>query len=162
MFCLSLLFWPVDNLTIRPFTPGAAEQAALFAAPAPLGQEFWTGYIHSVQRTPVLDLYRIVNGRIWSWREYVQSHNAGLPFQAPACGRFYRQDLWMVIEGGRQAWGRLVLRVGDAKLGRNVLAWGRGKNTAPAALHERYPGWPLVLAVERLPLAAALASRRDI
>jgi hypothetical protein len=135
----------------------------VFAVVAPLGQEFGTGYIHSVQRTPVLDVYRIAGGRIWSWREYAQSHNAGLPFQAPACGRFRMQHPWMVIEGGRQVWRQIVLRVGNAKLGRNVLTWERGPDRIRIDLYARYSGRRLALGVERLPLAtAALAYRPDI
>lgn len=157
LFALSLLFWPVDRLVVRPFTPDWAERSPAFAAVSPLGQEFHTGYMHSVQRTPVLDTYRIGGGRIWSWREYVQSHNAGLPFQAPPFGRFHMRHPWMVIEGGRQAWPRIVLRAGNAELGRNVFVWEQGGQTTRIALYERYPGQRLGLAVERLPLVSALA-----
>ena len=110
-----------------------------------------------MQRTPVLDVYRIADGRIWSWRGYTQSHNAGLPFQAPMFGRFRIQHPLMLIEDGRQAWPHIVLRVGDAELGRNMLIWQRGKDITRIALHERYPGRRLTLGVERLPLAYALA-----
>jgi len=131
----------------------------VFAALAPLGQECGTGYIHSVQRTPVLDVYRIIGGRIWSWREYTQSHNAGLPFQAPAFGRFRLHAPWMATEGGRQAWPRIVLRVGDAELGRNVFVWEGGAGRVRINLHEEWPGRRLALGVERLPLAYALCRR---
>jgi hypothetical protein len=162
LFTLSLAFWPVDVLVVRPFAPGSPvqpvqkEEPPLFALPMPLGREFGTGYIHSVQRTPVLDAYRIVNGRLWSWREYTQSHNAGLPFQAPAFGRFRMlRRPWMAVEGGRQAWPRIVLRVGNAELGRNVLAWERGSDMARMDLYALWPGRRLVLGVERLPLSLA-------
>ena len=154
MFSLSLLFWPVDALVIRTFTPGLPPEPPVFAVPAPLGQEFWTGYIHSVQRTPVLDVYRVLGGRVWSWRGYTQSHNAGLPFQAPALGRFHLRHPWMVSEGGRQAWPHIVLRVGNAELGRNVFAWERGENLDRIDLYQLYPGRRLILEVERLPLTA--------
>jgi len=159
LFGLSLLFWPVDGLVVRPFGPSA--EPPLFAAPAPLGQEFMTGYIHSLQRTPVLDAYRIAGGRIWSWREYSQSHNAGLPFQAPAFGRFHIQDPWMVFEGGRHAWPNIVLRVGNAELGRNVFAWEHGKGVTRIDLYERFSDRRLTLDVKRVPLAYALACRTN-
>ena len=159
LFGLSLVFWPVDRLAVRPFAPDLPLESPVFAAPAPLGQEFGTGYIHSVQRTPVLDVYRITGGRIWSWREYTQSHNAGLPFQAPASGRFRLQPPWMAVEGGRQAWPRIVLRVGDAELGRNVFVWERGADVVRINMYACWPGRRLALGVERLPLAYALACR---
>jgi hypothetical protein len=75
-FLLTLLWRPVDVLVIRAAPPpqqaAPLSEAPVFRGAAPLGQEFWTQYIHSVQRTPVLDCYRIVNGRVWSWREYTQ------------------------------------------------------------------------------------------
>ena len=182
LFGLSLLFWPVDGLIVRSYAPDRTVEPPVFVALAPLGQEFGTGFIHSVQRTPVLDVYRIAGGRIWLWREYVQSHNAGLPFQAPAFGRFRLQYPWMVIEGGRQAWPRIVLRVGNAELGRNVFIWKQEDGLCPSRmwriagrqdssmekgmvridLHEHYPGQRFTLGVERQPLACMLAYRADI
>lgn len=144
-FPLSLLWRPVDVLVIRAAPPG---DPPLVRQAAPLGQEFWTRYLHSVQRTPVLDCYRIVNGRIWSWREYIQSHNAGLPFQKPLFGRFIMDAPWMIVEGGRQSWAGIALRVGDAELGRNAFAWGRGMPAVWFPLHERHPGKRLQIAVE--------------
>jgi hypothetical protein len=152
---LALLLHPVDVLLIR-FAPSAVtsetsgHDAPLFAASAPLGQEFATEYIHSVQLTPVQDTYRIVNGQIWSWQERVQSHNAGLPFARPPFGRFRMDPPWMVIEGGRQSWDVIFLRVGNMALGRNVFSYGA---EAPrTALYERFPGKRLQLSIERHPL----------
>jgi hypothetical protein len=148
---LALLLRPVDTLVIRC----APETEALFMAPAPLGQEFSTEYIHSVQLTPVHDVYRIVNGRIWSWQERVMSHNAGLPFASPPFGRFRAEPPWMVFEGGRQSLENFFLRVGDAKLGRNVFSYGA--QASRTALYERFPGKRLQLFVERRPLMALIA-----
>jgi hypothetical protein len=151
----ALLLRPVDALVIR-FAPGAAGEASdaradLFVAGAPLGLEFATEYVHSVQLTPVQDTYRIVNGRIWSWRERVMSHNAGLPFARPPFGRFRADPPWMVFEGGRQSLENIFLRVGNAELGRNVFSYGA--NAPQAALYESFPGKRLRLLVERRPLA---------
>jgi hypothetical protein len=147
-FLLSLLWRPVDVLVLRAEAPSPP----VFREIVPLGREFWTYYLHSVQHTPVLDCYRVVNGRIWSWREYIQSHNAGLPFQKPAFGRFVMDAPWMIVEGGRQAWERLALRVGNAELGRNAFAYGRGMPAAWRPLYESHAGQRLLLEVERRPL----------
>ncbi|MDR1935387.1 MAG: DUF1850 domain-containing protein [Candidatus Accumulibacter sp.] len=160
---VALLLHPVDALTIR-FAPSSSasepsgRNAPLFAASAPLGQEFATEYLHSVQLTPVQDIYRVVNGRIWSWQERVRSHNAGLPFARPPFGRFRADPPWMVFEGGRQSWEGIVLRVGDARFGRNVFSYGAEETRA--ALFERFPGQRLRLGVERRPLITLLPARR--
>jgi hypothetical protein len=159
----ALLLHPVDALVVR-FAPSAApdalgHDAPLFMAGAPLGQAFATEYIHSVQRTPVEDIYRIVNGRIWSWQERVQSHNAGLPFARPPFGRFRMDDPpWMVVEGGRQSWDAIVLRVGNAELGRNVFSYG--EKAPRTALFERFPGQRLELRVERCPVMTLLQTEQ--
>lgn len=91
----------------------------LFRAVLPLGREFATRYTHSVQKTPVEDYYQVIRGRLWAVRERVQSHNAGLPFAAPEDGRFIMDPPWMLVEGGRQNWPEIHLRVGDDEFGRN-------------------------------------------
>ncbi|MDR2696477.1 MAG: DUF1850 domain-containing protein [Deltaproteobacteria bacterium] len=157
-FLFSLPWRPVDVFVIRAAPPLREDPPyagpPVFRGAAPLGQEVWTQYLHSVQLTPVLDCYRIVNGRVWSWREYVQSHNAGLPFQKPDFGRFVMDAPWMIIEGGRQSWTQIALRIGDAELGRNAFAYGRGMPAAWIPLYTSHPGKRLLLEVERRPLLA--------
>jgi hypothetical protein len=159
-FLLALLWRPVDVLVLRlapaPQQATPASEPPVFRGAAPLGQELWTQYLHSVQLTPVLDCYRIVNGRVWAWREYVQSHNAGLPFQKPACGRFVMDSPWMILEGGRQSWERIVLRVGSAELGRNAFAFCRGLPDVWIPLYESHSGKRLLIEVARLPLLSAV------
>lgn len=92
----------------------------VLAAALPAGGSFVTTYIHSVQLTPVIDDYRICNGKIWGWEERIQSHNAGLPFDAPKYGRMIYNAPWMTVQGGRHAHDRIVYRVGTADLGQNV------------------------------------------
>lgn len=159
LLLLAALPHPIDALVVRFAAPGISGNGApLFAASAPLGQAFATEYIHSVQLTPVEDIYRIVNGKIWSWQERVQSHNAGLPFARPPFGRFRMDDPpWMVIEGGRQSWDAIVLRVGDAELGRNRFSYG--VKMSRTALFERFPGQRLELRVERRPLMTLLRTK---
>jgi hypothetical protein len=159
LFVLSLLGRPVDVLILRaapvPHEGASFSEPPVFQGSAPLGREFWTQYLHSVQLTPVLDCYRIVNGRVWSWREYTQSHNAGLPFQKPAFGRLIMEAPWMIIEGGRQSWTQIALRVGNAELGRNAFACGRGMPAVWTPLYERHAGKRLLIEVARLPLLHA-------
>ncbi|MDR2528196.1 MAG: DUF1850 domain-containing protein [Synergistaceae bacterium] len=116
MFCCAVLApnVPLNCLEI------VAREGVLFSAPLPNGAAFVTSYIHSVQLTPVLDEYRILQGRIWIWEEWVQSHNAGLPFAAPEHGRFIMAPPWMVARGGRRAEQTIVYRVGTKNLGRNT------------------------------------------
>ena len=92
----------------------------LFAAPLSMGSSFTTVYIHSVQLTPVVDEYKIVQGKIWGWEERIKSHNAGLPFSAPPNGRFLVEPSWMIVQGGRLVKERIIYRVGDEKLGQNT------------------------------------------
>ncbi|MDR3353831.1 MAG: DUF1850 domain-containing protein [Synergistaceae bacterium] len=90
------------------------------SSPLPNGASFTTTYVHSVERTPVVDEYRIVGGSIWGWEERVKSHNAGLPFGAPEHGGFIVNNDWMIVRGGRRASEVIVYRVGNAEIGRNV------------------------------------------
>ena len=126
----SLAGWPVDCLVVR-----GEDGAELFRAVLPLGREYATRYTHSVQKTPVEDYYKIIRGRIWSVRERVQSHNAGLPFAAPEGGRFVLDPPWMVVEGGRGNWPVIHLRVGDAGLGRNEF-----HDSSWRPLYAEFPG----------------------
>ncbi len=103
----------------------------------PLGRTVTTRYVHSVERTPVEDVYCIMNGRLHQWRTRIRSHNAGLPWQAPEQGRFVREGSWLVLEGGRNSWSELYLRVGDAYFGRNELFTG---DTGYLALYETFSG----------------------
>jgi hypothetical protein len=92
----------------------------LLASPVPNGFPFTTAYVHSVEKTPVIDLYRIIGGKIWAWEEYVRSHNAGLPFDAPEHGAFIMADSgWMTVRGGRRAMESIAYRVGNADIGQN-------------------------------------------
>lgn len=125
------------------------QDRTLFAAPVGLGVPFTTEYIHSVQLTPVIDEYRITGGRIWSWEERVQSHNAGLPFDAPEHGRFIVDSPWMIVQGGRIATGRIAYRVGTEEFGRNtwdIPPFGE------VEIYKKYPGTRVYIesSIERL------------
>lgn len=165
LLALSLVGWPVSMMTIHEKTASDIENASsnsfVFKAYAPLGQKFWTHYIHSVQRTPVLDRYHLVNGQIWSWQEYIQSHNAGLPFEKPRWGRFWMRSPWMIVEGGRQHWKSIILRVGNAELGQNTFAYQYEMPQSTHSwlpLYKKYPGQRLSLSVRKMPLFYAVGT----
>ncbi|MDR3254083.1 MAG: DUF1850 domain-containing protein [Synergistaceae bacterium] len=133
LLCLFFLVpeMPVNYLSI------SGPDGVLFAAPVPHGGAFFTTYIHSVQKTPVVDEYRIADGKIWGWEELVHSHGAGLPFSAPEHGRFVVAPPGMIVQGGRRAEERIVYRVGNETLGRNL--W-RLPPFEEVWAYERFPG----------------------
>lgn len=116
MLCLAISIpsMPVDTLSF--VVDGKIE----VSSPMRLGSTFTTRIIHSVQLTPVEDVYALAGGEIWGWEERVMSHNAGLPFAAPEHGSFIMRPPWMIVRGGRSHFKRIVYRVGSEELGRNV------------------------------------------
>lgn len=154
--------WPVDVLEIhlaggsrQPLIDAEKAQEALplFSAAAPLGRGYETRIIHSVQLTPVVDRYRILEGRIWGWQELVLSHNAGLPYARPERGRFGYQAPWMLVEGGGASWSEVRYRVGTGRLGKNAFYY---PSAGVAELWRDAPGMALSFAVRRQPFAARL------
>lgn len=131
---LALYLWPVNYLRI---VTADSEQRTVLASPAAGGDSFVTGYIHSLQLSPVIDEYRIVGGALWSWEERVQSHNAGLPFEAPEHGSFVVAPPWMIVRGGRRRFDSIIHRVGDRQFGQNT--W-RLAPLDEIAIYELYPG----------------------
>jgi hypothetical protein len=119
---------PVNYLTITG-------DGVNLASPVPNGAPFTTAYVHSVEKTPVIDLYRITGGKIWRWEEKVRSHNAGLPFSAPESGSFFMDSGWMTVRGGHRSMSTIAYRIGNAEIGRNV--W----NLYPyfVSAYERHP-----------------------
>ncbi|MDR1482391.1 MAG: DUF1850 domain-containing protein [Synergistaceae bacterium] len=110
---LLLAEMPVNCLSI-------SGDGVLYISVLPNGASFTTTYEHSVERTPVVDEYRIVGGNIWGWEERVRSHNAGLPFSAPPHGSFIMNSDWMIVRGGRRPTASIAYRVGDAEIGMNT------------------------------------------
>ncbi|MBN1332285.1 MAG: DUF1850 domain-containing protein [Synergistales bacterium] len=128
---LFIFLAPVQNLVILQ------EKEDIFSLPVRIGQKIKTGYIHSVQLTPVEDDYKVVDNLLWLWEERVISHNAGLPTEAPRNGTFFQDDQWMYIRGGRYNWPSFNLRVGNGLLGKNWLSLGKSD---PNFLYETFPG----------------------
>lgn len=135
---------PVYNLNIS-----TGDGKDLFSYPISSRQKITTGYIHSVQLTPVEDDYRILDNMVWLWEERVVSHNAGLPTEAPRNGSFFSDRDWMYVRGGRYHWNRVHFRVGNDELGRN---WMQIKPFQRSQLYELYPGQLFKLHVDRNPL----------
>ena len=117
----------------------------LCSFPLYLGEAFGTEYIHSVQLCPVVDRYYADGRRLWLWEERTQSTNAGLPTEAPPRGRFVHDPPWYRYIGGGRSFESIVLRVGDARFGRNTLTLPSGK---VLSLFELYPGRRLILCVQ--------------
>ena len=114
--------WPLDVLEIRKIGPGTSMDGdTVYIVPVLLGRGVTNTIIHSVQLTPVIDEYRIQEGRIWAWQEKILSHNAGLPSLKPERGRFTYDPPWMIVEGTGAAWENFVYRVGTETLGKNEL-----------------------------------------
>lgn len=107
-----------------------------------LGDAFETEYVHSVQLCPVVDIYHADGRRLRLWEERTQSTNAGLPTEAPPRGRFLHVPPWYRYIGGGRSFETLVLRVGDAHFGRNVLTLPGGE---VLPLFELWPGRRLLL-----------------
>ena len=141
--CAALPGRPVETLHLQ------RRQGPGLQLPMPLGQAFTTRYIHSLERTPVEDIYFAAGGRIREWRTRTRSHNAGMPWGTPEQGRFLSEGPWLVLEGGRQSWEDLRLRVGDDHFGRNELLIGKGKRVE---LFRKFPGESLRFSASRSPL----------
>lgn len=118
---------------------------ALCSFPLYPGESFEMEYIHSVQLCPVVDRYYADARRLWLWEERTQSTNAGLPTEAPPRGRFVHEPPWYRYIGGGRSFESIVLRVGDARFGRNTLTLPSGE---VLPLFELYPGRRLVLRVQ--------------
>lgn len=117
----SALCWPLASFQVVLDAGRGGEKELFVTAPVLLGQELQGRIIHSVQLSPVIDIYRVQEGRIWAWQEKIMSHNAGLPSLRPERGRFYLDPPWMILEGTGDSWQEIIYRVGTEELGRNEL-----------------------------------------
>lgn len=146
---LGVTGWPVDNLEIVFSKNKPETRDVLLREPVLLGQEVTNTIIHSVQLTPVTDVYRVQEGRIWTWREKIMSHNAGLPSLKPERGRFAYDAPWMIVEGDSVAHERIYYRVGNERFGKNVVC----VHSRPCLeLWREFPDMRLALEVRRRPL----------
>ncbi|HRV71918.1 MAG TPA: DUF1850 domain-containing protein [Thermovirgaceae bacterium] len=141
--------YPVDVLGI---TEG---DSVYYRRPVPVGFRFVSRYIHSVEKTPVEDDYRVVGGSIWSWEERVLSQNAGMPFVRPRNGRLIMDEDWMRFRGGRYSWEDLYVRIGDNRFGENEM-FGHSPWTGYFRLFELLPSRRLLFSVRKDSLFLAL------
>ena len=147
----SVMFWPVDTLVIRD-----ARGNVVLSARMPLGRSFETQYLHSVQLTPVEDLYFVRDGLIRQWQTRIQSQNAGLTSVALPESRFRLEQPWMIFEGALLSLSDFALRVGNTVIGQNYLRIGNGKWMP---LFQAFSGERLYLETER---KALYASREEV
>lgn len=143
LFLIALANWRVDSFQIIDENGGT-----LIIAPARVGNVFTTRYIHSVEKTPVEDEFRIVRGQIWMWEERVRSSNAGLPSMRPVNGRFIATPEWFVYQGGRVSVKEYYYRVGNERFGLNQ------SNFEPFGLrnfYEIFKGERLLVRVQQMP-----------
>lgn len=151
IICVFLIYFVCVDATIISLAVG---EEVLVDEYMYLGSLFETGYIHSVQKTPVEDVYVVVDGKLWLWEERVVSHNAGLPSESPYRGYFLSDKEWMHFFGGRYSTKRYMLRVGDNVLGRNVCRfYGRSDWID---LFDIVPGKRCVVSVETKPFLTTL------
>lgn len=135
--------WPVDQLVV------SLQGTPFLRRSVPPGQRLVFRSIHSVQKTPLEDELVVSGGRLWGWEERTQSHNAGLPTEAPRNGTFLMVPPWMHIRGGRRVFVPLRYRVGTDALGVNRL---RIPPEGERDLYRLCPGQLLTFQVHRGPL----------
>lgn len=147
LFLVALAGWKVDVFRI---TDDAGD--TIISCPVALGQRVITGYIHSVELTPVEDEYRVLDGKIWMWEERVRSSNAGLPSMKPQQGRFIQTDDWLVYQGGRTRVRQYYYRIGNSIFGLNRISFAQ---IGCRKLYEAFKGERLTVGAERMPFIAA-------
>lgn len=141
--CFVVLGWQVDALKI---TDDSGK--IYYASFLPAFTIFDTSYIHSVEQTEVQDTYVVTCGQMWSWEERTKSLKAGMPQQAPRCGRFFMTKDWLVYQGGRISWNKFFYRIGNSTLGKNKA---RFPYQNEKKLFEIVPNRRLIITVEKSP-----------
>jgi len=160
--CFAFIFFvPIQTVEVK------VANSLWLRIPVSVGGRFETLYVHSVQKTPVIDEYVISCGRIWQWQEKVKSHNAGLPFGVPRNGKFIASDEWFYFRGGRFNWNVFFLRVGNHILGKNVITFRRGfiDNAAGARTYKLFAivqGKKLAVGLSPITIAMSLFSKESL
>lgn len=68
-------------------------------------------FIHSVQKTPVIEELELRNGELVLLRTKYKSFGVGLPFDASE-GKFYRDGEWFIMDNMNRHFKNLELRTG--------------------------------------------------
>jgi hypothetical protein len=113
------VFIVYPSLPVNYFTASSRGKIIL-ASPAPNAYPFFTEYAHSFQLTPVIDDYRLVNGKIWGWEERTQPRGAAPPSLPSPNPRLTISPPWMIIRGRRNETSLINYRVGNARFGRDL------------------------------------------
>lgn len=89
-------------------------------------------FIHSVQKTPVIEELEFRGGEFVLLRTKYKSQGVGLPFDA-ADGKFYRDGEWFVVDAMNRRFKNLELRTGKGTQ-LKIFLNGREFN-----LYEKFP-----------------------
>ena len=68
-------------------------------------------FMHSVQKTPVIEELELRNGEFVLLRTKYKSQGVGLPFDA-SDGKFYRDGAWFIMDNMNRHFKKLELRTG--------------------------------------------------
>lgn len=119
----------------------------LFCASAAQGSEFAMSFIHSVNKSPVTEYYRIENGQIFLESLHYYTFGAGMPSE-PEQGQIMRfgDDGAIIIEGYNRHMTHLVYNI--ARAANHTLHW-QGKEIPLNTLG--YPGQPVLFSVITYP-----------
>ncbi|MBN2124063.1 MAG: DUF1850 domain-containing protein [Deltaproteobacteria bacterium] len=127
--------WPVSppTLCIRDHLTSRI----LLEVPLPWGDTFTIRYIHSVDRTPVFEVFRAVLGEGLVLEEtYFRMFGAGMGHWEGR-GEIVQAGEWIKIRDIRQPLGRFLLRVGSPGVDHTVLLDGRQWNLSELAAGRR-------------------------
>lgn len=89
-------------------------------------------FIHSVQKTPVIEELEFRGGEFFLLRTKYKSQGVGLPFDA-ADGKFYRDGEWFIVDEMNRRFKNLELRTGKGTR-LKIFLNGREFN-----LYEKFP-----------------------
>lgn len=119
--------------------------------PVQEGDEFSVTFVHSVNKSPVTDVYQIVNGDIYVVRTIYYAFGAGVQAEIEEGQRLdYGQDGSMVVSGFNRRMDRLsyivgtvsdhTLEIGGEKISLRALC---GRNTTVRFVSSHSPWFPL-------------------
>jgi len=148
LLCLLLLFAEVYLLFVPQYWLCLSHASGRDGFLVPLGQGVVLSYIHSLERTPVEDVFILQGDRIWLYEERVKSHNAGLPTFDQYPGSMIKTKDWLIFRGGRRHWPYVQCRVGNDSIGENILTIGSKRYE----LYNTYRGESIRLYVLMRPL----------
>lgn len=89
-------------------------------------------FIHSVQKTPVIEELEFQGGEFILKRTRYKSQGVGLPFDA-ADGKFYRDGEWFIVDEMNRRFKNLELRTGKSTQLKIIL------NGREYRLYEKFP-----------------------